>query len=63
MGARQKSDPGRGRYLGFRRRIRLASTLFVHGSQSAPGWLARMPAMGPALAFVQENAAHENAID
>ena len=31
-----------------------------HGSQSAPG-CGRKPAMGPALAFVQENAAQENA--
>ena len=30
-----------------------------HGGQSAPG-CSRMPAMGPALAFVQENAAHED---
>ena len=28
-----------------------------HGGQNAPG-CSRMPAMGPALAFVQENAAH-----
>ena len=31
-----------------------------HGSQSAPG-CGRMPAKGPALAFVRKNAAHENA--
>ena len=31
-----------------------------HGGQRAPG-CSRKPAMGPALAFVQENAAHENA--
>ena len=34
--------------------------LVRHGSQNAPG-CSRMPAMGPALAFVQENAAQENA--
>ena len=34
--------------------------LVRHGGQSAPG-CSRKPAMGPALAFVQENAAHENA--
>ena len=33
--------------------------LVRHGSQSAPG-CSRKPAMGPALAFVQENAAQEN---
>ena len=31
-----------------------------HSGQSAPG-CGRMPAMGPALAFVRKNAAHENA--
>ena len=33
--------------------------LVRHGSQSAPG-CGRMPAMGPALAFVRKNAAQEN---
>ena len=34
--------------------------LVRHGSQSAPG-CGRKPAMGPALTFVQENTAQENA--
>ena len=37
----------------------VAWCLVRHSGQRAPG-CGRMPAMGPALAFVQENAAHED---